>query len=161
MRTAAPHWMSSSALCCAAPWAPQPHHKSEYLVYISSGQMSLELISLVPVTLLWVSNVHLDYWHWWGCESGQLRKRWNEEDEEMGQFIWVYLFPSLIVSDMPLIHNVHERKHPGQERGEGSAVVQCCRGTLLMTSRIQLQHDANHLTGKLTQLQAQSPLSKQ
>ena len=123
--------------------------------------MSLELISLVPVTLLWVSNVHLDYWHRWGGEIGQLRKRWNEEDEEMGQFIWVYLFPSLTVRYAAKIHNVLERKHPGQERGEGSAVVQCCRGTLLTTSRIQLQHDANHLTGKLTQLRAHSPLSKQ
>ena len=123
--------------------------------------MSLELISLVPVTLLWVSNVHLDYWHWWGGEIGQLRKRWNEEDEEMGLFMRFYQFPSLTVSDMPLIHNVPERKHPGQKRGEGSAVVQCCRGTLLTTSRIQLQHDANHLTGKLTQLTAQSTLSKQ
>ena len=46
--------------------------------------------------------------------------------------------------DMPLIyHNVPERKNPG---AEGSAMVQCCRGTLLMTSRIQHQHDANHLT---------------
>ena len=88
--------------------------------------MSLELISLVPVTLLWVSNVHLDYWHRWGGEIGQLRKRWNEEDEEMGQFIWFYQFPSLTVSDMPLIHNVLERKHPGQERGRGE-----CSGALL------------------------------
>ena len=45
--------------------------------------MGLELISLVPVTLLWVSNVHLDYWNCWGGEIGQLRKRWNEEDEEI------------------------------------------------------------------------------
>ena len=88
--------------------------------------MSLELISLVPVTLLWVSNVHLDYWHWWGGEIGQLRKRWNEEDEEMGQFIWFYQFSSLTVSDMPLIHNVPERKHPGQERGRGE-----CSGAML------------------------------
>ena len=120
-----------------------------------------ELISLVPVTLLWVSNVHLDYWHWWGGEIGQLRKRWNEEDEEMGLFMRFYQFPSLTVSDMPLIYIMCLRENTQVRRGaEGSAVVQCCRGTLLTTSRIQLQHDANHLTGKLTQLQAQSPLSK-
>ena len=32
-------------------------------------------------------------------------------------------FPSLTVSDMPLIHNVPERKHPGQERGRGECSV--------------------------------------
>ena len=79
---------------------------------------------------------------------------------KMKRAIYKVLSIFFTYSDMPLIHNVLERKHPGQERGEGSAVVQCCRGTLLTTSRIQLQHDANHLTGKLTQLQAQSPLSR-
>ena len=38
-----------------------------------------------------------------------------------------------------------EKNHLRRE-AEGSAMVQCCRGTLLMTSRIQHQHDANHLT---------------
>ena len=67
-------------------------------------------------------------------------KRWGNLCDVVLSIFFTY-------NDMPLVYIMCLREKTQLRReAEGSAMVQCCRGTLLMTSRIQHQHDANHLT---------------